>query len=115
MNIKLLLLLTAGLLFAALPARADESMEPPIPVRMVPPIYPSELRQAGLPGVVSISCLIDEKGNVTEPKVVKTTNEAFSQPALDAVLKWKFKPAKKGGTPIALRVTVPVQFSVSKD
>ncbi|MFI5337526.1 MAG: energy transducer TonB [Opitutales bacterium] len=73
------------------------------------------MRRGGTSGVVTISCLIDTKGNVQEPKVEKASNDAFSQPALDAVRKWKFKPAKKGGTAIALRVSIPIQFSISDD
>ena len=115
MNTKNVLFLAAGLLLASPSARADDAMEPPVPVRMVPPAYPAELRRLGTSGVVTISCLIDEKGNVQEPKVEKTSNDKFSQPALDAVRKWKFKPAKKSGTAVSLRVSIPIQFSISDD
>ncbi|HET7535230.1 MAG TPA: energy transducer TonB [Candidatus Didemnitutus sp.] len=89
-------------------------MEPPVPVRTVAPKYPADMRRDGTSGVVTVSCLIDEKGNVQEPKVEKASNDAFSQPALDAVRKWKFKPAKKAGEAIALRVSIPIQFNVSE-
>lgn len=115
MKTKLFLLLSAALAFGSVAARADDSVEPPVPVRTVAPKYPIEMRREGTSGVVTISCLIDEKGNVQEPKVEKASNEAFSQPAIDAVRKWKFKPAKKGGTATAIRVSLPIQFSVSDD
>ena len=91
---------------------AAEGMEPPVPVRTIAPHFPDEMRRAGSSGLVTVSCLIDEKGNVTEPKVIKASNEAFSEPALEALRKWKFKPAKKDGTPVAIRVNIPVQFNV---
>jgi periplasmic protein TonB len=92
-------------------ARADGT-EPPVPVRTVAPKFPEEMRRSGSAGLVTVSCLIDEKGNVTEPKVVKASNEAFAAPALEALAKWKFKPAKKDGAAVAIRVNIPVQFTV---
>ena len=89
-----------------------EGMEPPVPVRTVAPKFPEEMRRNGNAGLVTVSCLIDEKGNVTEPKVVKSTNDAFSEPAVEALKKWKFKPAKKNGEAVAIRVNIPVQFTV---
>ena len=105
------LLATALGLMPGLLAGADGT-EPPVPVRTVAPRFPEEMRRSGSPGLVTVSCLIDEKGNVTEPKVIKATNEAFSQPALEALAKWKFKPAKKDGAAVAIRVNIPVQFTV---
>jgi protein TonB len=48
---------------------------------------------------------------VQEPKIVKTTHDAFSQPAIDALSKWKFKPAKQAGAAVAMRVSIPIQFT----
>ena len=89
-----------------------EGTEPPVPVRTVPPKFPEEMRRSGSAGLVTVNCLIDEKGNVTETKVVKASNDAFAEPALEALKKWKFKPAKKEGAAIAIRVNIPVQFTV---
>jgi protein TonB len=114
MKQKSLIVLLAALAFGSLSARAEE-VEAPVPVRMVPPKYPVEMRKEGTSGVVTITCIIDEKGNVTEPTVEKATNDAFRQPALDALRKWKFKPAKKGGTPVALKVSIPIQFTMNDD
>jgi protein TonB len=115
MKAKPLILLLAALAFGSVPAMADDSLEAPVPVRMVPPKFPTEMRKEGIGGVVTVKCTIDEKGNVTEPVVEKASNDAFVQPALDALRKWKFKPAKKGGTPIALKVSIPIQFNISDD
>jgi periplasmic protein TonB len=115
MNTKFLSVLLAVLAFGFVGAQADEGIEAPVPVRMVPPKFPPEMRREGTGGLVTVKCTIDEKGNVTEPQVEKATHDAFVQPALDALRKWKFKPAKKGGNPIALRVSIPIQFTVSDD
>lgn len=90
-----------------------ESKEPPVPVRTVAPEYPSEMKRAGVPGVVTINCLIDEQGNVQEAKVAKSSDGIFEQPALEAIRKWKFKPAKLEGSPVAMRVSIPIKFSIN--
>ena len=95
-----------------MPLLAADGTEPPVPVRTVAPKFPDSMRRDGTSGLVTVSCLIDEKGNVTEPKVLKSTNDAFSEPALEALKKWKFKPAKKDGEAVAIRVSIPVQFNI---
>ncbi len=94
-----------------LPLLAADGTEPPVPVRTVAPTFPDAMRRNGTSGLVTVSCLIDEKGNVTEPKVVKASNDAFAEPAIEALRKWKFKPAKKDGEAVAIRVSIPVQFN----
>lgn len=111
MKTKLLTLLIIALGLGQFAAFAAEGTEPPVPVRTVPPVFPDDMRRDGISGVVTVSILIDEKGNVQEPKVVKTTHEAFSQPAMDALSKWKFKPAKQAGAAVAMRVNIPIQFT----
>lgn len=107
-----LFLLLVALGLPLRPVFGAEGMEPPVPVRTVAPKFPEEMRRNGSAGLVTVSCLIDEKGNVTEPKVIKSTNDAFSEPAVEALKKWKFKPAKKNGEAVAIRVNIPVQFTV---
>ncbi|PTX94362.1 energy transducer TonB [Opitutus sp. ER46] len=100
-----------ALLFVfAAPAFAQSKVEPPVPVRTVQPTYPNDLRREGVMGVVVIKCVIDQQGNVTEPEVEKSSNAGFDRAALDAVKRWKFKPAKQDGNPIAQKVSIPIKF-----
>jgi protein TonB len=101
--------LFAGLLLAV-PAFAQSKAEPPVPVRTVAPEYPNELRRDGVSGVVMVKCTIDEQGNVVDPTVEKSSNGAFEKPAIDALKKWKFKPAKQDGAPVAIKVSIPIKF-----
>ena len=100
--------LTSLLLVA--PVFADANREPPVPIRTVAPDYPTDLRHDGVSGMVMVKCTIDEQGNVVDPEVVKSSNGAFDKPALDALRKWRFKPAKQDGSPVAMKVTIPVKF-----
>ena len=90
---------------------ARPANEPAVPVRMVRPDYPYELKRQGVTGVVTLVFDVDEKGDVQEAKVQKSTNPQFEQPALDAIAKWKFKPARKDGVPVRTKVAIPLQFT----
>lgn len=105
-------LFSSVLLVAALavPAQAQTKSEPPVPVRTVAPDYPDELRREGLSGLVMVKCSIDEQGNVTETLVEKSSNAAFEKPAIAALKKWKFKPAKQDDKPVAIKVSIPIKF-----
>ena len=102
--------IAAGMV-ATVPVRA--AMEPAVPVRTVAPIYPYELKRDGITGVVSVAFEVDEQGNVQDATVQKSSNAKFDQPALDAIKKWKFKPGRKDGVPVKMKVAIPLQFTVS--
>lgn len=106
-------LLATTFLIGALPlivAAADAKMEPPVPVRTVDPEYPRDLLRERVNGLVMIKCTVDENGNVLAPEVVKSSNEAFEKPALEALARWKFKPAKQDGAAVAMKVSIPIRF-----
>ena len=103
-----IILLSIGLGLVA--ASQVAAKEPPVPVRTVAPEFPEAMRRDGSSGLVMVSCVIDERGNVTDPKVEKSSNEAFERPALEALQKWKFKPATENGAAISVRVSIPIKF-----
>lgn len=109
-TISLLVFLAA---FAtSLPAGEKPFDEPPMPLRTSAPSYPSQLKRDGVTGMVAVSIMVDEQGNVQEAKVEKSSNPGFDQAALEAVTKWKFKPAKKAGAPVSVKVVIPVKFAI---
>lgn len=91
-------------------AQESKFDEPPMPSKTVAPNYPSELKREGVVGMVTLSILVDEKGNVQNPIIKKSSRPEFEKPALDAVSKWKFEPAKKDGKPVAVQVVIPMKF-----
>jgi protein TonB len=99
---------------AAVPV-ARAVTESAVPVRTSAPEYPYELKRAGISGVVTVAFSVDEKGNVIDPQVQKSSNKGFEQAALDAISKWKFKPALQDGTPVKSKLAIPLQFSNASD
>ena len=116
--IRFLSLLTLiGLTSLPLTSLADDTIytkvdENPVPVKTPPPRYPDSLKREGVSGVVAVTIVIDESGAVISTAVAKSSHPDFEKPAMDAVTKWKFKPAKKDGTPVKVKVTLPLRFSV---
>lgn len=96
----------------AVGVRAEDRFEPPVPVRTSAPVFPYQLRRDGISGMVMVSCLIDEHGDVQDMKVEKASNQAFVDPAMDALRKWKFKPAERDGARVPIRVSIPIKFTV---
>lgn len=79
------------------------------------PQFPFEMRRAGLKGEVVVQFVVSSTGEVLDPVVVKTSNSGFNDSAIQAVLKWKFKPGKKGGTAVNTRVQQLLAFNLNTD
>ncbi|MBM4160653.1 MAG: energy transducer TonB [Ignavibacteria bacterium] len=87
----------------------------PEPTQRVNPKYPDLATKAGIEGTVWTQVWIDESGKVTKASVTKSDAEILNQPAIDAAMQWKFKPAKKDGKPIAVWVTIPFRFKLGTE
>ena len=79
------------------------------------PVYPDSMMQSDMVGSVMIAFVVDANGGVSEPKVLSSSNLNFELPAIDAVLRWKFKPGTKDGVPVSTRMAIPVAFTLSDD
>ena len=74
------------------------------------PLYPYEMRQAGIAGEVNVSFIVDTNGDVHDVYVVNSTRREFELPALQAVNHWKFRPGRRGGHAVNTRMSVPIGF-----
>lgn len=91
-----------------------EELERAVPVRTVAPQYPAELKRQGVTGLVMVTFTVTTQGNVEEPVVERSPHPDFAREAVAAVRKWKFRPARQNGTPVANKVTVPIQFRMDE-
>jgi protein TonB len=80
-------------------------------LKSVPPIYPSFAKTQRISGDVKIDALIDANGKVTTMKVVSGP-AILHQAAMDALRQWHYQPATLDGNPIAMHLTVTVQFHI---
>jgi TonB family protein len=76
----------------------------------VEPEYSEEARKAKFQGTVVLYIEVDEKGNPRNLKVVRALGLGLDEKAIEAVKKWRFKPALKDGQPVAVAAQVEVNF-----
>ena len=76
------------------------------------PQYPQEMKKKKMQGTVHVLFIVDKDGRVKEPKVQKSDNPAFDNPALSAVKRWRFDPGKVGGEAVQFRMRVPITFAL---
>ena len=79
------------------------------------PEYPLALKQKGITGKVILEFIVDTNGDVRRVEVVKSTNKAFNQPAIDAASRWKFHPGRRNGRLVNARMQVPITFAMTDD
>lgn len=87
----------------------------PVPTFRARPVYPFEMRRAGVTGEVVVGFIVDSSGNVVQAYVVRSSHREFEQPAVQAVSRWKFRPGRKGGRAVNTRMQVPIIFSITDD
>ncbi len=105
---------SAGKSFGAIFDLASLDQKPEARVRITP-IYPFEMRRFGLKGEVTIGFIVDSNGDVRDPYIIKSSNPGFEEAAIQAVLKWKFKPGRKGGVAVNTRVAQPLTFNLQTE
>lgn len=104
----LLLCLSLGLTSVFAQSAFDEA---PRPLRNPAPSYPAELKPEKLKVKVLLAVFIDEKGDVSDVKVVKSNDSRFDDAAVMMVkANWKFTPALLSGKPVASKLNIPVRF-----
>jgi len=82
----------------------------PVPIYKIEPEYSEEARKAKYSGTVLLSVVIDANGNTRDIHVVRPLGLGLDEKAIEAVSKWRFRAAMKGGHPVAVQAQVEVNF-----
>jgi TonB family protein len=90
--------------------RIGRDVSAPVLVSKVEPEYSEEARKAKYSGTVLLSLIIDERGLPRDIKVVRPLGLGLDEKAIEAVRKWRFRPALKAGQPVAVSASVEVAF-----
>ena len=117
--------LTVGFLGVGVPGTAAETDSPaaattdlrtaPVAIRTVNPKHPDELLKKLVNGDAEVDCLVTAEGRVADARVLSASHPQFGDSAVEAVRQWEFRPAERNGTPIAMRVRIPISFQLSGD
>jgi len=88
----------------------------PVVIKEVKPQYTKEAMQAKIQGTVWLSCVVGETGHITDVNVSKSLDSEYGldQAAIDAARQWEFKPGRKDGKDVAVRVTIELTFTLKK-
>jgi protein TonB len=94
------------------PVRPGGAITPPTKVHDVAPVYPPTARAALIQGIVIIQATIGVDGRVVNAEVLRPV-PFLDQAALDAVRQWRFSPTRLNGEPVAVIMTVTVNFTLN--
>ena len=84
-----------------------------IPLVRISPRYPRKALLEGREGYVVVELLVDESGNVLSAKIREASpSSVFNAAAIQAVLKWKFKPRVSGGVAVKQRGLTTIEFTL---
>jgi TonB family protein len=99
--------------FSAPPAGASPrvklSRQPQL-IYSVDPEYSEEARKMRFQGTVVLMIDVDVNGRPSNIRVVRSVGLGLDERAIDAVGKWKFRPALSGDRPVAAPAIVEVSF-----
>jgi protein TonB len=84
----------------------------PIADQSPPPRYPLRALRRGEQGIVNVRASIGPDGVPTSVSLVSGSGSRdLDRAALDAVKRWRFRPAVEDGRPTVGTVVVPIEFS----
>jgi protein TonB len=90
--------------------RIGGDVSAPVLVSKIEPEYSEEARKAKYSGSVLLSIVVDENGLPRNIKVVRPLGLGLDQKAIEAVMKWRFRPGMKGGRAVPVQAQVEVSF-----
>ena len=96
----------------AKPVRVGGNVKPPQKLTHVNPVYPPIAQSARVSGVVIIEAVIGPDGNVQSAKILRSI-PLLDDAAMTAVRQWVFTPTLLNGFPVAVIMTVTVNFTLS--
>ena len=83
----------------------------PVPIYQPDPEYSDAARKAKFQGTCVVLITIGADGHVSHPKVLQALGLGLDQKAIEAVLTWRFIPAKdKNGHPMPVTAEVELNF-----
>ena len=108
-----IIFVAAVLACSALVAQSEQTGKTlPVPIYKPEPAYTEEARAAKISGSVMVQAIIDAECIPSEMRVVKSLDPGLDQNALEAVGKWRFRPATQDGTAVSIQVTIEIGFKL---
>jgi TonB family protein len=84
----------------------------PTVIHEVRPSYPPESLRARIQGAVVLNLVVTTDGLPADIRVARSLAPDLDQAAIEAVQQWRFRPGRRGDTPVNVLVTVMLEFSI---
>ena len=95
-------------------AGSSNDLSSPVATSKVDPAYPLELMRQNVSGTVILYAVIHSDGTVGNVRVLRSVDDRLDQYASEAIAKWRFEPAMKGGSPVDVEATFWIPFRPAK-
>lgn len=77
-------------------------------------VYPDKAQKAGIEGRVIVQFIVNEKGVVENPKVIRGIGGGCDEEAVRVAKLADFKPGKQRGVPVRVQYSMPFNFLLRK-
>jgi len=93
------------------PPRAGGSTVAPVPLLTPEAEFSNYARKKKIQGECLVTLVVDAQGMPQNPRVVRSIETSLDKKALEAVARYRFKPAMKDGLePVPILITIAVNF-----
>lgn len=97
------------------PPVAVATIDAPVPISSPAPGYPPDALRNGESGTAVLRVHVGPDGVPYSIDLVQSSrSRALDRAAVDAVRRWRFRPAQRGGQPVAGVVQVPIDFRADR-
>jgi TonB family protein len=93
-------------------AKAGSCVVPPRVVYSPAPESTTGAGAAKYSGTATLQLVVTTDGMAENIKILKSLGPELDKKAIDAVSRWRFEPATKGGKPVATEIVVEVKFDL---
>ena len=94
------------------PRRIGGGVSAPVLIHSVDAEFSEEARKAKFAGNVLVNLWVDQNGNPTHVRVLRSVGMGLDEKAMEAVRQYRFKPAMENGKPVIVEMNVEVNFQI---
>lgn len=95
------------------PQRVGQGVREPRKIVDVTPVYPPLALSARVEGAVILEAVINERGAVERVRVLRSA-PLLDGAAVDAVSRWRYTPTLLNGMPVAVLMTITINFTLAR-
>jgi protein TonB len=94
------------------PVRVGGQITQPQLIKRVEPEYPPLAVKAHIQGIVILEATVNEDGDVTEVRLLRSANPLLDKEAIAAVRQWRYSPIVLNGVRVPFILSVSLSFSI---